>query len=121
MQPGGQVLQEVHFLPGEEGDADHHGHSGGVRGHLDAIQRHGPHQHLLFHLHPQLSMDNRLLAVLHQQYHQPSLLRPVQHHLQEHLQAPAYLPVQEPELSSMKGGRWACGRIHADQCWYYRQ
>lgn len=91
----GHVEKKGHLLAGEEGHAHHHGHPGGVRGHLDAVQRDGADQHLLLHLHPKLAVDHRLLALLHQQHHQPSLLRPVQHHLQEHLQAPAPVPVQE--------------------------
>ncbi|XP_054632995.1 muscarinic acetylcholine receptor M2-like isoform X3 [Dunckerocampus dactyliophorus] len=97
----GQVAKEKHVLPGEEGDSHDNGHPGRLRGHVDTIQRDGAHQHLLFCLHPQLSVDNRLLAVLHQQHHQPGLLCPVQHHLQKHLQAPAAVPVQEHTSSTV--------------------
>ncbi|XP_051911392.1 muscarinic acetylcholine receptor M2a isoform X2 [Hippocampus zosterae] len=49
-------------------------------------------------LHPQHGVDAGLLAVLHQQHHQPGLLRPVQRHLQKDLQALTALPVQEHSL-----------------------
>jgi len=98
----GKVEKEGDFLQGEKGDPHHHGHLGCFCCHMDAIQRDGPDQHLLFDLHPKLPLDHRLLAVLHQQHHQPSLLRSLQRHLQKHLQAPAPVPVQEHPYGAMR-------------------
>ena len=69
-----------------------------LRGDVDALSRHGAPQHFLLQLRPQRVVDHWLLALLHQQHDQPSLLRPLQRHLQKDLQTPAALPVQEHSL-----------------------
>lgn len=94
-ESGSKVEKKRKLLQREKSDAHHHGHPDRFCCHVDAVQRDGAHHHVLLHLHPQLAVDHRLLAVLHQQHRQPSLLRPLQHHLQEYLQAPASVPVQE--------------------------
>lgn len=97
-----KVEKERHFFQGEKGDTHHHGHPGCFCCHMDSVQCDGLDQHLLFSLHPKLSLDHRLLALLHQQHHQPGMLRPLQRHLQKHLQAPAAVSVQEHTYSTMK-------------------
>lgn len=98
----GKVEEEKLFLQGEKGYTHHHGHPGCFRCHMDTVQRDGPDQHFLFRLHPKLPLDHRLLALLHQQHRQPSLLRPVQPHLQKHFQAPPSVPVQEHTYGTMR-------------------
>ncbi len=62
---------------------------------MDALQCHGAHQHVLLDLYSKHDVDLWLLALLHKQHSEPSLLCPVQRHLQEHLQTAADMQIQE--------------------------
>lgn len=60
---------------------------------MDAVQRHGVDLHLLPVVCPRHRVGYWLLAVLRQLYHQPSLLRTVQCHVQKDIQELAAVPV----------------------------